>query len=358
MPIKGDQKENAVKIAILGSGFIKPDIFQREVEQVMPQCDFSTGLLDWPGTARRADDEIQEYVGSFDAVIDLAADADALITDLAPVNQHILDRLPQLKFIGVARGGPVNVNIAAATRHGIPVINAPGRNGPAVAEYTLALLLSLARRVATGTATLARGDWQGDLYNYETTGLELMGHKAGLIGLGQVGKRVAELLQAFGMDVLVYDPFVDEATVSALGARQVDLESLLSQSDVVSLHARLTSETRGIIGRRELDLMKPDAYLINTARGPLLDYEALEAVLVEGKLAGVALDVYNREPPDPASALLQSPKVLAMPHVGGATRESAIRGARIVAVDLRRVLVDHLAPLHCKNPEVLSGASS
>ncbi len=158
------------------------------------------------------------------------------------------------------------------------------------------------------------------------------------------------------MDVLVYDPFVDEHVVAGLGARQVGLDALLVRSDVVSLHARLTPETRGLIGRRELDLMKPDAYLINTARGPLLDYDALEVVLADGKLAGVALDVYPSEPPDLTRPLMRSSKVLAMPHVGGATQESAICGARMVAEDLKRVLVDHTTPLHCKNPEVLTDA--
>lgn len=345
-----------MKVAIFGSGFITPELFRGEIEAVLPGCEISSGLLAWPGEARRHDDEIQEYVGSFDAVTELAAGAEAFVTDLAPVNEYILDRLPDLKFIGVARGGPVNINVGAATRHGVIVTNAPGRNGPAVAEYTLALMLNLARRIRVGTDTLAAGKWQGDLYNYQTSALELGGRVAGLIGLGQVGSRVAELLRGFGMTVLVYDPFVDEQRVSALGASTTDLDTLLARSDVVSIHARLTPETRGMIGRRQLDLMKDDAYLINTARSPLLDYAALRSVLAQGKLSGVALDVYDAEPPDLADPLLASPKVLALPHVGGATQESARRGAAMVAEDLRRY-AGQLPLLHCKNPEVLPGAT-
>jgi D-3-phosphoglycerate dehydrogenase len=342
-----------MKVAILGSGFIKPVIFENEIKKLISGWQFTAADLPWPGTPRGNDDEIQEYAGAPDDVIAAAQDADALVTDLAPVNRYVLDRLDGLKFIGVARGGPVNINVDAATEKGVLVVNAPGRNGPAVAEYTVGLMLDLVRRVQVGAENLRSGKWQGDLYSYDTAGFELARHTVGLVGLGQVGSRVAEILSAFHMRVLVYDPFVDGDVIKGVGGEAVGFNTLLGESDIVSVHARLTDETRGMIGRDQFSAMRQGAYLINTARSPLIDYDALADAVSAGKLAGAAIDVYGSEPPDLNHPLLRAENVLALPHVGGATQESAQRGARMVAVDLKRYFVDGEKPLHCKNPSLL-----
>jgi D-3-phosphoglycerate dehydrogenase len=343
-----------MRIAVVGSGFITPAIFKEELTRELGEYEVQELLLPWPGVTRRRDDEIQEYVGGFDEVIETARHASALVTDLAPVNEYILAQLPDLKMIGVARGGPVNVNVEAATRRGIPVVNAPGRNGVAAAEFTVAMILSIVRRLGEGQDNLRRGLWQGDLYRYETSALELQGRTAGLVGLGQVGGRVAKILEAFGMKVLAYDPFLDESAMKAVGVTPASLQELLTKSDVVSLHARLTKDTRGMVGAEQLALMKPSAILINTARAGILDYAALSDALVAGRLGGAGLDVYDNEPPNVADPMYALPTVLSQPHVGGATQESARRGASMVAVDVRRYLVEGIDPLHCKNKEVLT----
>jgi len=343
-----------MKVAILGSGFITPEIFKNEVEKLIPNCEFAIGRLPWPGEPRNSNSEIQEYAGSPEFVIKVAKDADVLITDLAPVSEYVLDNLPNLKFVGVARGGPVNVNVEAATKKNIVVVNAPGRNGPAVAEYTVGLIINLIRHISVGELNLKTEKWQGNLYNYETAGIELAGRTVGLIGLGQVGKRVAKILKSFEMKILVYDPFVDKSIIKELGADSVELPELLKQSQVVSIHARLTPETRGILGANEFSLMQKGTFIINTARSPLLDYKALYDVLSSGFLGGAALDVYSSEPPEIGNPLFNLPNVLALPHIGGATQESAIRGAAMVANDIKRYFMDKVPPLHCKNSTVLN----
>lgn len=327
-----------MKIAVFGSGFITPEIFIDEIDREVPGCEFVTGTLPWPGAPRGNDDEIQEYAGDFDEIVRIAGDAEALVTDLAPVNAKMLAQMSSLKFIGVARGGPVNINIAEATRRGVVVTNAPGRNGPAVAEFTVALVLDMVRRIGTGVENLRSGRWQGDLYSYETCGFEIAGSTIGIVGFGKVGRLVVDLFRAFGMNVLVYDPFVAAADVEKAGARLVGLDELLASSDFVSIHARLTPETRGMISAGELAGMKDGAYLINTARPGLIDYPAVAEALRRGKLAGVALDVYPSEPPRLTDPIFASDRVLALPHVGGATRESAKRGAHMVAEDLARFI--------------------
>lgn len=345
-----------MKIALLGSGFIKPEILQEEINKKVPGCEFTTTRLPWPGKPRDNDDEIQEYAGTFDQVIETAKDAEILVTDLAPVNKYVLDNLKSLKFIGVTRGGPVNINVKSATEHHVLVVNAPGRNGPAVAEFTVGLLLNLIRRVGAGEKSLRSGQWQSNLYNYETAGIELEGHTVGLVGFGQVGKRVAKLLKAFNMEVLVYDPFVDSSVCKSLGVTSVSLEKLLKEADILSIHARLTPQTKGMIGQRELDMLKKGAFVINTARAPLMDYDALYHQLANGFLAGAAIDVYHTEPPKLDNLLFNLPNVLAVPHIGGATQESAKRGAAMIAEDISRYFVEHVDPLHCKNKELLENS--
>lgn len=343
-----------MKIALLGSGFIEPEIFKEEIEKRVSGCEFTSSRLPWPGKPRGNDDEIQEYAGTPDQVIKTAEDAEILVTDLAPVNAYVLNHLKNLKFIGVARGGPVNINVKSATEHHVLVVNAPGRNGPAVAEFAVGLLLNLIRRIGAGEKSLRSGKWQSDLYNYETSGIELEGRTAGIIGCGQVGKRVAKLLKAFGMKVLVYDPFIDPAVCKSIGASLVSLEELLKNADVLTIHARLTPQTKGMIGQKELGMLKKGAFVINTARAPLLDYDALYHQLANGSLAGAAIDVYHSEPPKLDNPLFSLPNVLAVPHIGGATQESAKRGAAMVAEDIRRYFVEHVNPLHCKNKELLT----
>ena len=253
--------------------------------------------LPWPGQPRQANQEIREFAGTPERVIEVAKGADAILTDLAPVSKEVLAALPELRLVGVARGGPVNVNVAAATELGVIVVNAPGRNGPAVAEYTIGLMLTILRKIEAAASCLREGRWQGGSHTDEGAATELEGKRIGLIGFGQIGSRVAKVLKAFNAEVLVYDPFVDTASLNAAGAEPMSFLELIKQSHIVSLHARLSPETKGLIGKKALSSMRSGAWLLNTARAGLIDSAALQERLAEGGLGGVVLDVFDKEPP-------------------------------------------------------------
>jgi len=197
-------------------------------------------------------------------------------------------------------------------------------------------MLAAMRRIPEAHGSLSSGQWRGDFYAYEECGVELDGSTVGLVGFGAIGRRVARVLAAFGAEVLVYDPFVDAAAIEEAGGSSAELGDLLERSRVVSLHARLSSDTRGMIGAHEISRMPQGAMLVNTARGGLLDYEALCDALEAGHLGAAALDVYPEEPVPENSRLLETPRLVLSPHIAGATKETAQRAARIAAEEVGR----------------------
>lgn len=312
--------------------------------------------LDWPVTPFGPVAEVHEAIGDEDELAALIADADVVVTEMAALTERVLSAAERLKLIVVARGGPVNVNVAAATARGIPVCFAPGRNASATAEYTVALLLAAARHVAVAAADLAQGHWRGDFYAYELAGSELAGKTAGLIGFGAVGSRVARILAAFGCEVLVADPYVAEADVLAVGARLVPLEELLARAQLLSLHARLTPETRHLLDAERLAQLPRGAVLVNAARGGLLDEQALCDALDAGQLRAAALDVFDPEPPPADSRLHRTPNLLLSPHLAGASRETAEHAAAIAIAELGRFARGEQLR-HVANPQALSTAT-
>jgi D-3-phosphoglycerate dehydrogenase len=281
---------------------------------------------------------LREYLGTPAQVIDLLDGHEALVVQGAPVSDAVLDADTSLRLVGVTRGGPVNVDIAAATERGIPVAITPGKNAVAVAELTIAFAIMLSRRVPEAMRHVDAGREFGH-DNYEGAqwfGRELGGRTMGVVGFGQVGRRVADMAAALGMRVLAHDPFVDQGDLAAAGARPVSLDDLLDGSDVVSLHAR-TSGGGALIGARELALMRPGSSLINTARGSLIDEAALDAALRSGHLSGAALDVSSPSPVDGPHPLLAHPGVVIVPHIGGATHETLRRGGEMIAAEIVRL---------------------
>ena len=213
-------------------------------------------------------DGLKEYMGTADEAVALMGDAEMLVTHLAPLSAGIMDRLPNLKFVAVSRGGPVNIDMKAARERGITVVNTPGRNASAVAEFTIGAILAETRNITRGHDALRRGEWRGDLYRADLAGEELSEMTVGVIGYGEVGRRVVKLLKAFGCRILVSDPYVQlSADDLRDGVIQTSLAQLLADSDVVSLHPRVTPETTKMINRDTLAQMKKGAYVINTARG-------------------------------------------------------------------------------------------
>lgn len=323
-----------MRILLAGDGFIRNSDLRAAIGDAGVDADFAELALPWPHVPFGPVAEVEEASGDEDAVAAAAADCDVIVTQMAPITAAVVARAPNLRLVVCTRGGPVNVNLAAAAERGIVVSSTPGRNAVAAAEYTLLLMLAAMRGLPTAHTSVAAGLWRSDLYAYGQAGAELAGSTVGLIGFGEIGRRVADLVQAMGATVLAYDPFV--ASDSTDGVALTDLADLLRRSDVVSLHARLTADTAGMIGAREFALMKRGAVFVNTARGGLLDYTAAQTALDEGILRALALDVYEQEPVATDSPLLCSSDVVLSPHLAGATRQTAQRAVRMAAAEVAR----------------------
>jgi D-3-phosphoglycerate dehydrogenase len=244
----------------------------------------------------------------------------------------------KLRVIGRAGVGVDNIDVAAATRAGIVVVNAPTANTIAAAELTVGLMYALARNIPTGEASLRRGEWR----RAEFVGTELRGKTLGIVGLGKIGMAVAQRALAMEMTVLGSDPYVDAATAAARGIELVAVEELLTRSDVVTVHVPLNDATRGLINAAALQRMKPTALLINVARGGVVDEAALAAALSDGRLAGAAVDVYENEPPRD-SPLLSAPHTVLTPHLGASTHEAQDKAGVEVAQQVLDVLAGRVA---------------
>jgi D-3-phosphoglycerate dehydrogenase len=253
-------------------------------------------------------------------MVELVRGCAGLVVGVDPVTDAVLAAGP-LRVVVKYGSGLDNVDLAAARRRGVHVASTPGANARSVAELAMALLLALARRLCAHDRAVRAGSWA------RSTGVELAGRRLGLVGYGTVGRELGAIARAFGMEVAACDPLVAEADVEL-----VPLDRLLASSDAVSLHLPLTPETAGLIGARELELMRPGAFLVNTARGGLVDEVALADALRSGSLGGAAFDVFSEEPPID-SPLLELDAFVASPHAGAATVE-AVRRMAAAAVDL------------------------
>ncbi|WP_435129630.1 2-hydroxyacid dehydrogenase [Actinacidiphila sp. bgisy144] len=328
-----------MRILAAGDHFVAPDLFARELASEIGAGHSVEHLrLPWPLTPFGPVAEVDEASGDEDTMLAALGGAEVCVTQMGPVTRRVLDGAPDLRLVVVGRGGPVNVNLEAAREHGVQVCNTPGRNAAATAEYTVGMMLAAMRRVPETSAALAAGRWAGEFYTYDNCGPGLDGARVGLIGCGAVGSRVARALTAFGARVRVYDPYADEQVLRAAGEPVADLDALLRESDVVSLHARLTPRTRGMLGARELALLPDGAVVVNCARGALLDEDALCDGLETGHLAAAALDVFAVEPPPPHSRLRTAPRLVMTPHLAGANTSVAHNAARIAAAEVGRFL--------------------
>jgi len=259
------------------------------------------------------------------------ADVDVLIVrSRTRVTAELLDHAPRLRLIGRPGTGIDNIDLAAATRRGIVVMNTPAGNSISAAEHAIALLLALARRIPQANASLRTGKWE----RHRFVGSELDQKLLGIVGFGKIGMEVARRARGFNMQILVYDPFVSEAVARDHGVALVGLDDLLARADVVTLHAPLTQATRGLLGKDAFARMRPGALLVNAARGELVDESALLEALRAGRIGGAALDVFSNEPnPDPALVGLDN--VVATPHIGASTVEAQEKVGYDIAVQIR-----------------------
>lgn len=346
-----------LKTVLLGDLFVTCDVIQAALEEAFQGSNytfnFKTYTERWPVEPLTRNEEVSEFVGDEYEIARLAVDADLILTHSAPVTVKVLNAAPGLKAVAAARGGPVNINVKACTERHIPVFYAAGAKGVAVAEFTVALMLAETRSVSRSHHSLKDGLWRGDLYVLDQAGFEMASATIGLVGLGAIGKRVAQIMKGFGSRVVVYDPYISPQEITKLGCEPLDLDTLLKEADIVSLHARLTPDSRGLLGAHQLNLMKPGAFLVNTARAELVDENALLKILKEKKIAGAALDVFENEPLPQDSPFLQLENVTITSHLGGASKQAAMLGARIAAAGVYQFITGTGVPKFCINPEAL-----
>jgi len=274
-----------------------------------------------PGLSR---DELCAIVGDYDALV---------VRSQVKVDADLIAAGRRLVVVGRAGVGVDNVDLEAATRAGITVVNAPTGNTIAAAEHTLALMFGLARRIAAADASMRRGEWKRSQF----TGVELRGKTLGIIGLGKIGQAIADRARALEMTVVGVDPFITAEQAALHGVELVELDALLDRADVVTVHVPMTRSTRGLIGRDALARMKPGALLLNVARGGVVDEQAVAEALREGRLAGAAFDVYEQEPPT-GSPVLEAPNTLLTPHLGASTEEAQVLVAEEVADQILDIL--------------------
>ena len=345
----------AKHIGIIGDHFMLPEVFEEQIRAACGDAPYIRTRKDnWPddpmehGYAVSGMDGLKEYFGTADDVVAFLGDAEILVTHLAPMSRGMLERLPNLKMIAVSRGGPVNIDMQAAGDHGVLVVNTPGRNSSAVAEFTLGAMLAETRKIRVGHEALRRGDWRGDLYRADVTGRELNEMTVGVIGYGNIGTKVVRLLRAFGARVLVHDPYIQLAPEdAAAGVELVAFDRLLAERDVVTMHARVTAETRHMMNADAFAAMKPGALFINTARGPLCDYDALLTALTTGVLGSAMLETFAVEPVPMDWPLLQLPNVTITPHIAGASVRTVTFAAEQAAEEVRRYIAGEPARSPC-----------
>lgn len=274
----------------------------------------------------------------------IVGEADFLLVATTPVTADVITAAPRLRLIQHQGVGYDNLDVAAAARVGVPVALTPEGTTIPVAEHVFLLILSLYRNLVTAATALREGRWLQ--WSLRSRSFNLVGKRLGIVGLGRIGREVARRGRAFGCEVLYTDLVRAPAEVEAeLGATYVPLDALLAQADIVTLHVPLTEATRGLIGARELAQMQPSAILINTARGGLVDEEALYRALTTGQIAGAGLDVFAQEPPPPDHPLLRLENVVATPHIAAGTRD-ALRDKMTAAFANMQRVAQGLEPLH------------
>ena len=296
----------------------------------------------------RTDHEVDTIEADSKQLLGLIPRYEAIIVrSRAKVTAEVLRAGTRLKVVARSGIGVDNIDVKEATARRIPVVNAPTGSTTSVAELTIGHMLSLSRQIPEADRTMKEGKWEKKRFE----GRELHGKILGLVGSGRIGAEVAKRAIAFGMEVIAFDPYLSAPAAKERGIRLVDsLHALLMQADYVSVHAALTVETRGMIGAKELALMKRTAYLVNCARGEIVQEGALADALGQGTIAGAALDVFEKEPPT-GSPILSAPATVLTPHLGASTHEAQARAGGIVAEQVLKVLRGE-RPDFAVNPEV------
>jgi D-3-phosphoglycerate dehydrogenase len=339
------------KLLVIGDHFISPQLMRASLGALADKFEVIEASTPFPIEPFRNIAEVREASGSEEQMIDALKGVSICIAHHAPLTKRVMEQAKDLSLFIVCRGGPVNVNVPAATACGIAIAYTPARNAAATAEHTIAMMLSALRFIPQTDAAIRHGHWKGD-YTWDTAGFELETATVGLIGYGAIGSIVARILNGFGATVLCYDPYAQIGNGDPV-TQIHHLDELLERSNVVSLHARETPETRNILGAEQIAKLHPGAVVVNCARGALMDYTAIEQALRSGHLFAAAADVFPEEPLPSSSTLLQLPNFVLTPHIAGGTKQAAIKATRIAAEELQSYLQNGTLR-YCANPEVLA----
>ncbi|HET7480044.1 MAG TPA: 2-hydroxyacid dehydrogenase [Rubrobacteraceae bacterium] len=326
-----------MEVLCVGDLFLSSGEFRRAIEKELGEDFGPVREVMWAGERAEDQHHLQqimevdgpEAVPTPDEIVEAVGDAEVIAVHFAPIPKAVLEAGPNLKAVIVARAGTENVNIEAASERGIAVVQLVGRNAPAVAEQAIALMLAETRDIARVDRGIRAGRWPKE---FPQEPYDLYGCTVGLIGFGQVARQLAPRISGFDVKLLVYDPYVDAETIEFYGGEKVDdMNRIFRESDFVSLHARLTEETRRFIGREHFEQMKPTAYFINNARSRMVRYDDLYEVLKEGRIAGAALDVHDDEPLGADSPWVELENVTLTPHLAGSTTSTWENSVRMVA---------------------------
>ena len=326
-----------MQVLCVGDLFLSSERFREAIEKEIGKDFGPIREVSWAGEKAEDQHHLQqimeqdgpEAVPTPEEIVEAVGDAEVIAVHFAPIPEAVLAAGPNLKAVVVARAGFENVNVEVASERGIAVVQLVGRNAPAVAEQALALMLAETRDIARVDRGIRAGQWPKE---FPQLPYDLYGCTVGLIGFGQVARQLAPRLSGFDVTLLVYDPYVDAETIESYGGQKVDdIEHIFRESDFVSLHARLTDETRHFIGREHFDLMKPSAYFINNARSRMVRYDDLYEVLKEGRIAGAALDVHDDEPLGEENPWVGLENVTLTPHIAGTTTSTWENSVRMVA---------------------------
>lgn len=273
-------------------------------------------------------EELAGVVGEFDGIV---------VRSGVKITRAAIEAMTRMKVIGRAGAGVDNIDVEAATERGIPVMNVPGGNTLSAAEHTIAMLLAAARRISAAHASLRDEKWERSAF----TGVELFGKTVGVLGVGRIGREVAQRLRSFGTKIIGFDPFLSREAMIELGIEAGSFEEVLTGADILTLHLPLSSETRGLIGADELSRVKPGVIIVNCARGGIIDEDALLAALIDGRVGAAAIDVFAIEPPALPSPLIDHPNVVATPHIAASTVEAQERVAEAIAMQFISFLAGH-----------------
>lgn len=350
-----------VKVMAIGDAMISGVDFEKAVQKFMSNYVDEIFVGDWESdwnNLQKRRLEVEKKGPEIEEVPQLIREKGSEIEILTglfvPVSKEALDNMPKLKIIGISRAGTENVNVDEATKRGVVVFNVMGRNAEAVSDFAVGLILAECRNIARAHCAIMNGNWRKTFSNSDWIP-ELKGKTVGIVGFGFIGRLVAKKLSGFDVNILVFDPFVDENEIRKHGCVPVDKETLFRESDFVTLHARYSEATDKLVGEKEINLMKPNAYLINTARAGLIDKEALIRALKEKRIAGAALDVFWEEPLPPDSELLKLDNVTLTSHLAGTTKEALTRSPELLMEDIYKLLSGG-NPRFIVNKEVLERA--